>query len=299
MFVKIISFLMSVLILLAQFLGLPTLRFDFYVYNNASYGEHERHKLDLYIPRNVEQAGLVLFIHGGAWIGGDKSSYEDTMKQVAEDFGCACASINYRYICEDINLNDLADDIDSALAFIKLKGAEKGVEINKVLLTGGSAGAHLSLFYAYSRKDTAPIVPTAVVSDCGPTDLTDDYYFYNEDLGKQSALGGNDVIALLMSWAGGKSVTYETRAEASEALRMVSPLYYVDENTVPTVINHGMKDDVVPFRNAVELDKKLTEYGVTHVFNIYPNSDHGLSSDPENMSKAHELFYEYIKTYVM
>jgi dipeptidyl aminopeptidase/acylaminoacyl peptidase len=59
-----------------------------------------------------------------------------------------------------------------------------------------------------------------------------------------------------------------------------------------------MKDNIVPFRNSVALDAKLTEYGIPHVFNQYPNSDHGLSSDAENMAYAEQLLHEYVEKYL-
>ena len=59
-----------------------------------------------------------------------------------------------------------------------------------------------------------------------------------------------------------------------------------------------MKDDIVPYRNAVDLDAKLTEYGVEHVLNSYPNSGHGLELDAENMALAEQLLWEYIYKYL-
>ena len=298
MFTKIIAFFTTILIFLAELFGLPTTDLKFHVYQNLSYGEHERHVLDLVIPKNVEETGLILYIHGGAWIGGDKDGYSDTLQAMAEKHGVACAAVNYRYINDEIDLNDIMDDIDAAMVCIKETGKKHGVDINRSILTGGSAGGHLSLLYAYSRVEGSAIPPVAVMSDCGPTDLSDDYYFYNEDLGKGNGLGGYDVIAQILTWACGETVTFENKDEAAEAIAKVSPLTYVDENTVPTIINHGMVDDIVPFRNAQALDAKLTQLGVEHVFNIYPNSGHGLDQDPDSFKRAQELFDEYITKYV-
>lgn len=292
MLTKIFSAIMSVVIWLAGFFGFETTEMKNYIYEDAAYGTHSRHMLDLYIPKYKSEAGLVLFIHGGVWIGGDKDGYGSMLADIADEYGCACAAVNYRYISDDVDLLDIMDDIGLAVSFIKQKGAENGVNINRMLLTGGSAGGHLSLLYAYSRKSVSAITPVAVVSDCGPTDLTDDNYYHN------NAIGDEEYVAKILSWACGQKFTYETREEAKKALEIVSPLYYTDSETVPTVINHGMKDNIVPFTNAEALDAKLTELGVAHVFNVYPNSDHGLSSDPENMERAKELFYEYIETYI-
>ncbi len=296
MWEKILAFFMSII---AFFTGLFGLENKEYVSKNLSYGNHERQVMDLYLPEeNDGEVGLVLFIHGGAWIGGNKDEYKSALKTACDDLGYAAAAINYRYLSETVSLHDIADDIDLALKKIREKGAEKGININKVLLTGSSAGAHLSMFYAYSRKETAPITPVAVVSNCGPTDLSDDNYYYNADLGVNSELGAFEDIAYLFSCAGGQKFTYETRATAKEALLKVSPIYYVNSGTVPTVINHGQKDTIVPFSNATAIVEKFEEYGVKYDFNVYPNSGHGLDKDEANRKIADDLLYEYLATYL-
>ena len=72
----------------------------------------------------------------------------------------------------------------------------------------------------------------------------------------------------------------------------------MNENTVPTVINHGQKDTIVPYSNATAIVEKFEQYGVTYNFNSYPNSGHELDSDPENKQVADDLLYKYITTYL-
>lgn len=271
----------------------------YHVFFDTKYGEYDRNYFDLYIPKDKNVVGVVLWLHGGAWLGGDKSEFYGRLEEFAAK-GYAGLAVNYRYICDDVNLDDIMDDIQNAVALAKEMGDSLGIELSGFLSTGGSAGGHLALHYAYSRADVSAIPPKAVAAYCPPTDLTDDYYFYNEELGCYNGLSpeGYDTTEEILSWACGQEFTYETRADAAEALKFVSPLYYVDENTVPTIINHGMKDNIVPFRNSVALDEKLTEYGIPHVFNQYPNSDHGLSSDAENMAYSEQLLHEYVETYL-
>lgn len=292
---RIVAFLLSIVAFFAGIFGIDALmEKKCYEYRDLSYGDYgERSLLDLNIPKeNDGEIGLILYIHGGAWIAGDKEVYEAGVKNASEKFGYAAAAINYRYLSEDVDMYDILDDIDAALMCIRQKGEEHGVSINKVLLTGGSAGGHLSLLYGYMKAETAPIRPVAVISDSGPADLTDERYY------TESILGDGDAISELFSWACGKKFTYAERDSVKDELMKISPVYYVNENTVPTVINHGMKDTVVPYNNAVTLDAKLTEYGVTHYFNSYPNSDHDLGSDKSNRRLADTLFAEYCNTYL-
>lgn len=294
MWEKIVAFFMSIIAFIAGLFGFVA-ESKSYEYRDLSYGSHERHTLDLNIPKeNDGEIGLVLFIHGGAWITGNKDGYISGVEYASEAYGYAAAAMNYRYIDleKGVDLKDLLDDIDLALKCIKQKGEENGVNINKVLLTGDSAGGHLSLLYAYSRAETAPIKPAAVVSNSGPADLTDENFYLN------NALGDEEYVSLLLSYACGQKFEYAYREAVKQALLEVSPIYYVNENTVPTVINHGVKDSIVPYSNAVTLDAKLTEYGVTHVFNTYPNSDHDLGNDSDRAEIANDLLIEYCATYL-
>lgn len=296
MFDKIIAFFIAVINFFLGIFGLGGIggqKYDCQTFLDMSYGTHERQVVDLCVPEGASgDIGLVLFIHGGAWIGGDKKSYEGGMNYGASSLGIATASVNYRYISENVDLLDVLDDIDAALAKVKAKGAEVGVNINKVLLTGDSAGGHLSLLYAYARKSTAPIAPVAVISNSGPTDLYDDNFYHN------NALGNEAVISDLMSKACGQKFTYETKESAKDALYSVSPVAYVSADCVPTVINHGNADSIVPFSNALALDALLTQHGVEHVLNVYNGADHDLGKDDAAKDRADELLFGYIDRFL-
>lgn len=296
MFEKIIAFFTAIINFILGIFGIGGIggqKYDCQTFFDLSYGTHERQVVDLCIPDGASgDIGLVLFIHGGAWIQGDKEAYEGGMNYGASELGIATASVNYRYISDSVDLLDVLDDIDSALGVIRKKGAEVGVNINRVLLTGDSAGGHLSLLYAYARKNTAPITPVAVVSNSGPTDLYDDNFYHN------NALGNEAVISDLMSKACGQRFTYETRQSAKQALYSVSPITYVSADCVPTVINHGTADSIVPFSNAKTLDALLTQYGVEHVLNAYQGADHDLGKDDAAKKRADELLFGYIDRFL-
>ncbi len=293
---KIVAFFMAIISFFCSLFGIncPVAQTGSFYYENISYGSHERNKLDLYIPKeNDGEVGLVLFIHGGAWIGGDKNGYADTIKMWCEERGYAAAAINYRYLSYDVSFDDILDDIENALIKIKSTAVEAGVEINKMITTGGSAGGHLAMLYPYARKESSPIEAVAIANYCGPTDLLDPNY-YNENA--TPAL--KELYRQIASLVYGEELTLEQTYLANDLLKKASPLYYVDENTIPTIINHGMKDDTVPYSNALSLEAKFKELGVTHIMNPHPNSGHGLDNDPVAQEKAEEYFYEYAEKYL-
>lgn len=286
---RIIAFIMSIISFFASLFGINMT--NIHSFENVSYGEHSRQVLDLYIPEeNDGTVGLILMIHGGAWIGGDKSSYTSTAENIAKEYGYAAASINYRYLSDDVDMNDILDDIEAAVVKIKALGEEKSVKIEKMLLTGHSAGGHLSMLYAYSRAEESAIAPVAVVDYSGPTDLTDPEYWTN-------SLGA-DTTAQLFSWGTVKSIKVIEDVETyKDELLAISPIAYV-ETAVPTVIAHGEKDSIVPYQNSVDLANALDAAGVKYDFVSYPNSDHDLANDPDSASKAGTLTEEYAAEYL-
>lgn len=293
---KIVAFFMAIIAFFSSLFGGAAGSKNPNFIQNEKYGSAKRQVVDIAFPENASgDVGLVLMIHGGAWVAGDKNSYTDSIKYGAT-LGLVCAAMNYRYISEKSNINDIMDDITAALGVIKEKAAQRNINITKVLLTGSSAGAHLSLLYAYSRKAEAPITPAAVVSYCGPTDLAD----WDEAHIKNNAMGDSNFVYKLISYAAGCEVTAQNYKsnEIQTVLKKISPLYYVDKSTVPTVICHGQKDSVVPFSDSVKLDAALTESGVTHRYVVYPNSDHGLDNDPEAAKIGGDLLIEYAATYL-
>ncbi len=178
--------------------------------------------------------------------------------------------------------------------------ADRGINIQKVLFTGISAGAHLSLLYANSRQSSSPVTPVGVVSFCGPADLVSENsllpFIYDNDS------GSSDDLFNLVSLLCGKIVTADNlnNAEIKKALENISPVCYINKNSVPAVICHGMVDKTVPYTNALNLDKAYTENGVEHELISYPNCDHSLGKgkDSDSVMKAELGFQKYIDKYL-
>ncbi len=240
---------------------------------DLAYGDHERQIYDLALPENGG-GGLILFLHGGAWIHGSKDGYRDELDEWCAK-GYAAAAINYRYLAPDTHMDALLDDITAALSAIRSKAAQYGVTLRRVLLTGASAGGHLSLLYAYSKADEAPIRPACVVDYCGPTLLTDEALLS----GTPARYPPEEQWIELFSNLTGIPYTGDNREEILPRLLRYSPVAHVTERAVPTVVCHGQLDDVVPFSNAVALRDALEANRVEYVFLPMPNAGHGLEQE--------------------
>lgn len=268
-------------------------KYSYEKHEDVAYGEHERQTLSLYLPDGCEgSVGLILVIHGGAWIGGDKSDCYKNLDKWCSRYGYATAAINYHYISSEFSCDDIMEDIFLALAKIKDFAAEREINVEKVMLVGNSAGGHLSLLYAYRYADVSPIRPVAVANYSGPTDLCDENYY----VGNENAAGYLDLFSRLCH----TSFTEENYLDEEMQRKMLefSPVSYVSESSVPTLICHGERDDIVPYSNAVTLKKQLDLYGVRSDFVSYPNSGHSLGSDKKQSEEAKKLFAEYAEAYL-
>lgn len=268
---------------------------DIKTFENVAYGSHERHVLDLYLPQTPKtDSGLILYIHGGGWTSCDRSAHTKDCKFWSEK-GYICANMNYRYVDGKITVFDELDDISAALAKIKSLCAEQGLQMNRVLLSGGSAGAHLSLMYAYSKSEQAPILPVSVFCHCPPT------HCHRPDflLGINGEFEGWKYEVL--SACCGTTVSKETllNADVQESLVRMSPISYVTPDVVPTGICHGVQDELVPYEHTLLFLQALGQNGIPHDLLTYPNSGHSLDKDPELETKTKELMEFYLEKYLL
>ena len=134
------------------------------------YGNAERHRLDLFHASNPR--GTVVFIHGGYWRSLDKSDFSF----VAAPFvahGLSVAAFNYR-LCPADRVADAIDDCRAALVWLLTNGHKHGVPVNRVALTGHSAGGHLvSMLFAtdWRQRDLDPSRIVGGVALSGVFDL--------------------------------------------------------------------------------------------------------------------------------
>ncbi len=118
------------------------------------YGSDPQQRLDVYIPANASKAPIVLMLHGGAWMIGDKGNRGVVPNKAARWLprGYIVASANYRMDRARPDPLQQADDVARALAFVQQKAASWGGDPARVLLMGHSAGAHLVALLAADQR---------------------------------------------------------------------------------------------------------------------------------------------------
>lgn len=120
---------------------------------DLQYGEHRRHRLDLYQgPASVTPRPVVLQIHGGAWVIGDKRTQGQPLLHRLAARGWLGVAPNYR-LSPRATFPDHLVDVKAALAWVRRHAADYGGDPDFVVVTGGSAGGHLAALLALTAND--------------------------------------------------------------------------------------------------------------------------------------------------
>ena len=229
--------------------------------------------LDLYLPKDVENPPLVVFIHGGGWKGGKRKPCR--LAWVAHH-GYAVASIDYRFSQEAIFPAQI-EDCKTAVRWLRAHAKQYGYNAARIVVAGGSAGGHLAALMGTSgdvkQLEGAGGHPEqssrvdGVIDYCGPADFI--LRIKSEPHATEQAGGG--VFHLL----GGKA------SENLELARLASPVTHVSPDDPPMLIFHGAKDTKVLPEQSEVLRDRYREVGLDADLQIMPEKGHGFGKRTE------------------
>lgn len=230
------------------------------------------------IHRGAEPAPLVLYLHGGGWRVGSRSSFGPMLADRQPfarlvDAGFTVASADYRLTGEAAFPAQL-DDATAALAWLREHADEYGIDADRIVLWGESAGAHLAALLGLRSDGIA-----AVIDWYGPADLTT----FDAD----QAEAGIEATP-----APGSTETRETLllggvpGRAAEA----SPVTYVHDDAPPFLILHGTADRFVPCVQSRRLAKAL---GDKADLRLIEGADHMWLGAPEIAEQAFAWSVEF------
>lgn len=284
-------------------------------YRDLRYGDGTRNTYNLVIPTDKQPDALILFIHGGSWISGEKEDMEYEVHRYAK-MGYATATMNYSRLGQDTLdasmpyqspcFESMMDEIDACIGAIKAKGKELGCDFMQMAIGGYSAGGHLAMLYATRHATTSPIPIKFQISWVGPADL--DLLFpmdtvlvdkilsgeQSEDIQKQR----QELKHLLQSITGEIITDEELSIEVIKNIRLTgSPLHYVSKSTPPAILAYGGKDWLVLSEHGKRMADAMQSKGVDHSLIIFPNSGHELVNDSECTARVIDTIIKYCKTY--
>jgi acetyl esterase/lipase len=130
---------------------------------------HERQVLDIYSPAGAKDLPVVVWIHGGGWQTGDKSSVQAKPKAFMEK-GYVFVSVNYRLL-PSVDMGTIVRDVTKAIRWVHAHAAEHGGDPKRLFIMGHSAGAQLAaLVCTDERYLKSEGLSLAIVKGCVPVD---------------------------------------------------------------------------------------------------------------------------------
>lgn len=271
------------------------------VYKDISYGEGEANKFDLYVPAEGgrESYGLVVYLHAGGFTSGDKAGDAEMLAWLCSK-GYVAAGINYTLRTDDNDKSVYSQsmEIKEAMPKVVEEAERRGYHIDKMAISGGSAGGTLAMLYAYRDAADSPVPVKMMFELVGPSS------FYRSDWGvyglDQDTDESREAAAGLFGIMLGKEINVDIidTPQYDEIIKPISAFMWIDENSVPSVIAYGTHDRVCPFKTSAHLVNALKENGVDYQYFEMPHSGHGLQNDDKMYEQYMNTVEEYLDKYM-
>lgn len=256
------------------------------VVSNRTYASPPRGALllDLYLPvaTPTQPLPVVLWIHGGGWAAGAK---ENCPLVFLAAQGVAVASMDYR-LTHVAPWPAQLDDCRAAVRWLRANAATHGLDPQRIIAAGGSAGGHLAAVLG-----TTPAIAEDVSSrvqgviDCyGPSDLL--------TMPPNVAGPGRDDATLARS--NGAKLLGGIVRDRPELARQASALHLVSADDPPFLILHGDQDEQVPLAQSQRLDAALQAAGVASTLVVLPGAGHG--GKAFNAPEIRQRIAEFVRT---
>jgi acetyl esterase/lipase len=257
--------------------------------------KNPRQTLDLLLPRTPKgdkPLPVVVNIHGGAWMSGDKSQGVGQIMPLVASGDYAGVTINYRLSAE-ATWPAQVFDCKAAIRWVRGNAAKYHLDPDRIGVIGGSAGGHLVAMLGTSggvealEGDLGPFKGLSskvrcVVDEYGPSELA--------TMGDSpSSLDHNGPNSPESKLLGGPILKNQEKAKEA------SPISYVSKDDPPFLIIHGDKDMTVPFAQSERLTKALKASGVDVLFIKVEGGGHGGFRNPELPRRARQFFDKHLR----
>jgi len=266
---------------------------------------------------------VVVWIHGGALIMGNKNGVPKNLLDLCRDEGYVLVSIDYR-LAPEVKLQGIINDVQDAIAWLR-KDGPKLLSINpqRMVIAGGSAGGYLTLSMGMWLKEK----PKALVAYWGYGDVDGDWYTKPSEhyrktvplIDKDDAYKAINTKTVMTGsepdfdgkargklyhyfrqnglWT--KEVTGFDPATETMWIDRYCPVRNVKKDYPPTLLVHGTEDTDVPYELSANMAKEFAKHKVPHVFVTVKGAGHGLSGgDKKLVAEAHEKALDFIRKHL-
>ena len=209
-------------------------------------------RLDIYLPEQGKGPfPVIVAIHGGSFLKGDKRDFQIVPMLKAVDRGYAVISINYR-LTGEAKFPAQTEDVQAALQWIRVQAGNYGLVSGRIALWGDSAGGYLAAFAAMEDPNIR-----AVVDWYGPISFS-----------AMSSIQHMEGVGVRLF---GKSA-----GEAPELYAQSNPETHLSPMAPPILIQHGDRDSLIPSSQSVDFARYYRKVAgdAKVTLEIIPDADH-------------------------
>ncbi|OGG03054.1 MAG: hypothetical protein A3F83_07035 [Candidatus Glassbacteria bacterium RIFCSPLOWO2_12_FULL_58_11] len=221
-----------------------------------------RTRLDLYLPAapGISRPG-VLLVHGGGWLGGDRSQWAALASFLAK-MGFVCASAGYR-LSPEHSLEEIVADVRQAMDWFKSHAVEYGMDSRRVGAVGSSAGGHLvALLATIQPGDRLGDNDNRLQFDTRPAAMA----CYNPVL---------DFLDEPLIWPHQLLLFHGMPETLSEDYHKFSPARRVTGVEPPFLFLYGDRDILTPEQKSRAMLTRLAAYGTSVEVAFFHRMEHG------------------------
>lgn len=248
-----------------------------------------RQMLDLYLPRERPAGArlpVIVYFHGGGWVGGSKASGKATLTPWVTAGGYAGAAVNYR-LAGEAPWPAQIHDAKAAIRWLRANAASLGLDAGRLAVVGTSAGGTLATLLGTSGGDPAlegsvgghgsvDSRVTCVLNRFGRLN------FLAEPAARSSPAQAEALAGRLRQLFGGEL------AARADLARAASPLTHLSADDPPILTVHGTADGVVPIAQAEEFDAAARRLGARHELVRVEGAGHGFDR-PDERRRSREF----------
>lgn len=233
-----------------------------------------------YEPKNVISDKIIVWVHGGGWNAGDPKFF-DYVGQCVAGAGYRFVSIGYRlspkhkYPCQ---INDVCAGFNAAVNFLR----KKNIDTSKIIVSGPSAGAHLTSIMCYS-KDIQQANHVDISSIIGYIGFGGPYSFRNDN---------SLTLKMLLNQLFKKG----------DDKKIGEPVSLMTKNHIPMLLIQSKHDGIISFACAEDFARKAQDvgnsceiYSVIDKKNTHSWYTAGLFLEPREENKALDKFFSWIE----
>ncbi len=231
--------------------------------------------LDAHVPPGKGPFPTCILVHGGGFTKGDKQSYITPLFEPLSKAGFTWFTINYR-LAPQHRWPACADDVQTAIRWVKENAAQYKVDVNRIALIGESAGGHLVSYVGARGQDATRVA--AVVPFYAPHDL-------EFQVRQRAKLGSMEALLGLT----------ELNDAAYEKLRAASATSYIARDMPPYLLIHGDLDTTVAPEQSERFREKMKAAGNACELLRVPNGGHGMTKWAAKGSDYQQQMIDWLK----